>query len=182
MSRLRQRWMPSELHYTATRAFGLLCRLGSLLFVRWISNDCGTIISRIDSLPSVAPGQRWAPAPYVCRAATSCCGYPVGPRSNACCTLSMPSQHSASTRPTRRPTIGITSAIVRPSMKCRYFFAKPEVRGSGHPQGARPLGARDQLKAAQNCDHSIGGVVTIESDKQKLNSPKLEDTPAEAPR
>jgi hypothetical protein len=35
-------------------------------------------------------------------------------------------------------------------MKCRYFFATPEVRGSGHPQGAR-----DQLEAAQNCDHSI---------------------------
>jgi hypothetical protein len=40
-------------------------------------------------------------------------------------------------------------------MKCRYFFAKPEVRGSGHPQGARPQGAGDQLEAAQNCDHSI---------------------------
>ena len=34
-------------------------------FVRWTSNDFGTIISRIDILRAVAPGQRCATVPYV---------------------------------------------------------------------------------------------------------------------
>ena len=34
-------------------------------FVRWASNDFGTIISRIDIVRAVAPGQRCTTAPYV---------------------------------------------------------------------------------------------------------------------
>ena len=34
-------------------------------FVRWMSNDFGTIISRIDILRAVAPGQRCVTVPYV---------------------------------------------------------------------------------------------------------------------
>ena len=34
-------------------------------FVRWISNDFGTVISRIDVIRTVAPGQRCATVPYV---------------------------------------------------------------------------------------------------------------------
>ena len=34
-------------------------------FVRWASNDFGTVISRIDILRAVAPGQRCATVPYV---------------------------------------------------------------------------------------------------------------------
>jgi len=34
-------------------------------FVRWTSNDFGTIISRIDILRAVAPGQRCSTVPYV---------------------------------------------------------------------------------------------------------------------
>jgi hypothetical protein len=34
-------------------------------FVRWTSNDFGTVISRIDVLRAVAPGQRCATVPYV---------------------------------------------------------------------------------------------------------------------
>ena len=34
-------------------------------FVRWTSNDFGTVISRIDILRAVAPGQRCATVPYV---------------------------------------------------------------------------------------------------------------------
>ena len=34
-------------------------------FVRWTSNDFGTIISRIDILRAVVPGQRCATVPYV---------------------------------------------------------------------------------------------------------------------
>jgi hypothetical protein len=38
---------------------------GIFAFVRWTSNDFGTIISRIDILRAVAPGQRCATVPYV---------------------------------------------------------------------------------------------------------------------
>jgi len=34
-------------------------------FVRWTSNDFGTIVSRIDIIKAVAPGQRCATVPYV---------------------------------------------------------------------------------------------------------------------
>ena len=34
-------------------------------FVRWTSNDFGTVISRIDIMRAVAPGQRCATVPYV---------------------------------------------------------------------------------------------------------------------
>ena len=34
-------------------------------FVRWTSNDFGTIISRIDIIKAVAPGQRCSTVPYV---------------------------------------------------------------------------------------------------------------------
>src|SRR6202035_1867698 len=34
-------------------------------FVRWASNDFGTVVSRIDILRAVAPGQRCATVPYV---------------------------------------------------------------------------------------------------------------------
>src|SRR6266567_9636346 len=34
-------------------------------FVRWASNDYGTVLSRIDILRAVAPGGRYATVPYV---------------------------------------------------------------------------------------------------------------------
>jgi hypothetical protein len=34
-------------------------------FVRWASNDFGTVVSRIDILRAVAPGERCATVPYV---------------------------------------------------------------------------------------------------------------------
>jgi hypothetical protein len=44
----------------------LSCAPGSIFaFVRWTSNDFGTVISRIDILRAVAPGQRCATVPYV---------------------------------------------------------------------------------------------------------------------
>ena len=36
-----------------------------LAFVRWASNDFGTVISRIDIIRTVTPGQRCATVPYV---------------------------------------------------------------------------------------------------------------------
>ncbi len=91
-------------------------------FVRWTSNDFGTIVSRIDILRAVAPGSELRNcALCAARRPRSCCGCPVGPRSNACCRLSMPSRRSASTRLTPHLTIGTTSTIVCPSTKCRGF-------------------------------------------------------------
>ena len=43
-------------------------------FVRWASNDFGTVISRVDILRAVAPGQRCATVPYVRPGGESCCG------------------------------------------------------------------------------------------------------------
>jgi len=34
-------------------------------FVRWSANDYGTVVSRIDILRAVAPGERYATVPYV---------------------------------------------------------------------------------------------------------------------
>jgi len=34
-------------------------------FVRWTANDYGTVVSRIDILRAVAPGERYATVPYV---------------------------------------------------------------------------------------------------------------------
>lgn len=34
-------------------------------FVRWTSNDFGTVMSRIDILRAIAPGQRFSTVPYV---------------------------------------------------------------------------------------------------------------------
>jgi hypothetical protein len=34
-------------------------------FVRWTSNDFGTVVSRVDILGAVGPGQRYATVPYV---------------------------------------------------------------------------------------------------------------------
>lgn len=35
-------------------------------FVRWASNDYGTIVSRIDILRAVGPGERYSTVPFVC--------------------------------------------------------------------------------------------------------------------
>ena len=37
----------------------------SFAFVRWMSNDYGTVVSRIDIVRAVAPGRRYATVPYV---------------------------------------------------------------------------------------------------------------------
>ena len=44
-------------------------------FVRWTSSDYGTVVSKIDILRAVTPGQ----------AAIFCCGSPVGRKSSGCC-------------------------------------------------------------------------------------------------
>ena len=60
---------------------------GSILaFVRWTSNDFGTVLSRIDILRAAIPGQRYSTVPWItARAVRVCCGYPAGRRSNGFC-------------------------------------------------------------------------------------------------
>ena len=88
------------------------------------------------------------PCPMYGPAASSCCGCPVGPRSNACCRLSMPSRRSASTRPTPRPIIGTTSTIVCPSTKCRGFTRVRVIRPGCIGGGSRRDWPRDALNDA----------------------------------
>lgn len=47
-------------------------------FLRWTSNDFGTVLSRIDIL-------RTRPCPGSRPAVRACCGCPAGRRSNGCC-------------------------------------------------------------------------------------------------
>jgi hypothetical protein len=43
-------------------------------FVRWASNDFGTVISRVDILGAATPGQRYSTVPWSSPVATFCCG------------------------------------------------------------------------------------------------------------
>ena len=87
---------------------------GSLFaFVRWMSNDYGTVVSRIDIVRAVAPG------------------------SNASCRLSMPSSRSASTQLTPRLTIGSTSTTVCPSAKRRGLTPDRAIRPGCIGEGSR---------------------------------------------
>ena len=54
-------------------------------FVRWASNDYGTIISRMDIVRAVETGERSRRCLSFVRAARSCCVSTAGRRSNACC-------------------------------------------------------------------------------------------------
>lgn len=54
-------------------------------FVRWMSNDFGTIVSRIDILRAVAAGQRCSTVPYSDPVERASCVCQAGRRSNVCC-------------------------------------------------------------------------------------------------
>ena len=73
-------------------------------FVRWSSNDYGTIHSCIDIVTAVAPGRLSVPA------LTFCCTSRAGPRSHRCCRPSMRSKPPVLIRATHRPITGATSA------------------------------------------------------------------------
>ena len=149
-------------------------------FVRWTSNDFGTVISRIDILRAVAPGQRCATVPYVRPGGE----HPVaarqaGPRSNACCRLSTPSRRSASTRPTRPRTIGTTSTTVCPSTKCRARTRARAIRpgciGGGSrrdgPRGDTPDGAGGRDCCAVDDRGETGPPVSMERFRKRAHRP-----------
>ena len=77
-------------------------------FVRWASNDYGTVASRIDILRAITPGERYSTVPYVRPGAEI-----------LCCRPSTPSTRSASIRPTLRLSTGVMSTTGYRSTKCR---------------------------------------------------------------
>jgi hypothetical protein len=54
-------------------------------FVRWASNDYGTLVLRIDILRAVGPGERCSTVPVCAPVVTSCSAFPAGQRSRRCC-------------------------------------------------------------------------------------------------
>jgi Protein of unknown function (DUF2840) len=84
-------------------------------FIRWASNDYGTILSRIDILRAVSPGEPCSTVPHVRPGGESLCACPAGRRSRRCFTQSMASRRSASIRRTPRPIIGDMSITACPS-------------------------------------------------------------------
>ena len=57
--------MPRNRSSISSGVFFRLRQVTSFRVVRWVSNDFGTVISRIDIIRAVAPGQRCATVPYV---------------------------------------------------------------------------------------------------------------------
>jgi hypothetical protein len=51
--------------WTAAAAFCPSHPAASSLFVRWTSNDFGTVLSRIDILRAATPGQRYSTVPWI---------------------------------------------------------------------------------------------------------------------
>ena len=83
-------------------------------FIRWASNDYGTILSRIDILRAVAPGERCSTVPHVRPGGESLLSCPAGGRSRRCFMRSTPSRRSASIPRTLRPITGVTSTTACP--------------------------------------------------------------------
>jgi len=77
-------------------------------FVRWASNDFGTIISCIDIVRAIGRGEPYQTLPSSVLAATSCCALRDGQRSSAYFRPSTPWKRLASIRLTPHPTTGAT--------------------------------------------------------------------------
>ena len=76
---------PRDRSSIAAAASSASRRSSVFAFVRWASNDFGTVISRIDIVRAVEPGEPYQTLPFVRPAATSCCASTAGRRSSACC-------------------------------------------------------------------------------------------------
>src|SRR6516162_8205843 len=77
-------------------------------FIRWASNGYGTILSRIDILRAVVPGELYSTLPHVRPAVRACCTYPAGGRLRRCFTRSTPSRRWGLIPRTLRPITGVT--------------------------------------------------------------------------
>ena len=98
-------------------------------FVRWVGNDYGTTVSRIDILRAVGPGERYATVPYVRPGGERVSyAFPAGRRSRRYCRRSTPSRRPASIRPMPRRIIGSTSTIASLSPSSRDRTPKPGIR------------------------------------------------------
>ena len=88
-------------------------------FVRWTSNDFGTVISRIDILRAVAPGQRCATVPYVRPGGDILLRLSGWPKVERVLQIVDAIEALGIDPADAAPTIGITSTIACPSTKCR---------------------------------------------------------------
>ncbi len=78
-------------------------------FVRWASNDFGTVASRLDIVRCVAMATATRRCPSCAPVARSCCGWMTGRRSRKFCSTSTPSRRSASIRQPSLPITGVMS-------------------------------------------------------------------------
>jgi hypothetical protein len=79
------------------------------VFVRSAANDFGTVVSRIDIVRAISPGESYQTLPFVRPGGAICCALEAGRRWSGCCARSMASRRSASMPRTPRPTIGAMS-------------------------------------------------------------------------
>jgi hypothetical protein len=100
----------------------ILPRAVFFAFVRWAANDYGTILSRIDIMRAVGPGEAFSTVPQVHLGGKRLL-HPAGGRSRRCSRRSTPSRRSASIRLRPRKITGVT----RP---------QPPVGRRAHPQQA----------------------------------------------
>ena len=76
-------------------------------FIRWAANDYGTVVSRVDILRAVGPGERYSTVPLCAtRRREPAAPRAVGRRSRRCCRRSTLSRRSASIPPTLRRITG----------------------------------------------------------------------------
>jgi hypothetical protein len=129
----------------------LLFAPGSIFaFVRWASNDFGTIISRIDILRAVAHGQRCATVPYVRPGGDVLLRLSGWPKVERVLQIVDAVEALGIDPPTPRRTIGTTSTIVCPSTKCRGFtrlgVIRPGCIGGGSHRDRPPCDALNDAR------------------------------------
>ena len=88
-------------------------------FVRWVSNDFGTVISRIDIIRTVAPGQRCATVPYVRPGGDMLLRLSGWPKVERVLQIADAIEALGIDPADAAPTIGTTSTTVCPSTKHR---------------------------------------------------------------
>ena len=97
-------------------------------FVRWASNDYGTLVSRIDIVRACRAGEHRSTVPGITPAGTSCCGFPAGRRSKRCLKQSMPLRRSACEPKTSAPTIGGKSTAACPPVETPERYTRQRHR------------------------------------------------------
>jgi hypothetical protein len=94
-------------------------------FVRWTSNDFGTVLSRIDILRAAIPGQSYSTVPWIRPGGESLLRLSGWPKVERVLQLIDAVERSTSILPTRHPTIGTTFTTDCRSTKHREHTPDP---------------------------------------------------------